>query len=68
MPAELAAVERVPGKQPCMKHAFICDAIRTPLGRYGGKPWPPSGTDDLATIPIQALMERNPRGGLGRGG
>ena len=39
--------------------AFICDAIRTPIGRYGGAL---SGvrTDDLATLPIKALMERNP--------
>lgn len=40
--------------------AFICDAIRTPFGRYGGAL---SGVraDDLAAIPIGALMERNPR-------
>ncbi|MDO7730476.1 MAG: 3-oxoadipyl-CoA thiolase, partial [Burkholderiaceae bacterium] len=39
--------------------AFICDAIRTPIGRYGGAL---SGvrTDDLAAIPLRALMERNP--------
>jgi acetyl-CoA acyltransferase len=42
-----------------MTTAFICDAIRTPFGRYGGAL---SGvrTDDLAAIPIKALMERNP--------
>ncbi len=41
-----------------MEQAFICDAIRTPFGRYGGVL---SGvrTDDLAAIPIRALMERN---------
>ncbi len=40
--------------------AFICDAIRTPIGRYGGGL---SGirTDDLAALPIRALMERNPQ-------
>jgi 3-oxoadipyl-CoA thiolase len=40
-------------------HAFICDAIRTPFGRYGGAL---SGvrTDDLAAIPLKALMARNP--------
>jgi 3-oxoadipyl-CoA thiolase len=40
------------------RHAFICDAIRTPFGRYGGAL---SGvrTDDLAAIPIKALMQRN---------
>jgi acetyl-CoA acyltransferase len=43
-----------------MPEAFICDAIRTPIGRYGGVL---SGlrTDDLAAIPMRALRERNPR-------
>ena len=40
-------------------HAFICDAIRTPIGRYGGV-LSSIRTDDLAAIPIKALMERNP--------
>jgi 3-oxoadipyl-CoA thiolase len=40
--------------------AFICDAIRTPFGRYGGA-LAPVRTDDLAAIPIRALMERNPK-------
>jgi acetyl-CoA C-acetyltransferase len=42
-----------------MNQAFICDAIRTPFGRYGGAL---SGvrTDDLAAIPLKALMARNP--------
>jgi acetyl-CoA acyltransferase len=39
--------------------AFICDAIRTPFGRYGGA-LAPVRTDDLAAIPIRALIERNP--------
>jgi 3-oxoadipyl-CoA thiolase len=41
-----------------MIEAFICDAIRTPIGRYGGAL---SGirTDDLAALPIAALMQRN---------
>ena len=41
-----------------MNHAYICDAIRTPFGRYGGAL---SGvrTDDLAAVPIAALMARN---------
>lgn len=42
-----------------MTHAFICDAIRTPIGRYGGS-LSSVRTDDLAAIPIQALMARNP--------
>ena len=40
--------------------AFICDAVRTPFGRYGGS-LSPVRTDDLAAIPIQALMARNPK-------
>lgn len=42
-----------------MTHAFICDAIRTPFGRYGGA-LSSVRTDDLAAIPIKALMARNP--------
>src|SRR5437899_1322745 len=42
-----------------MPHAFICDAIRTPIGRYGGA-LAPVRADDLAAIPIRALIERNP--------
>src|SRR3954468_3969159 len=43
-----------------MRQVFICDAIRTPIGRYGGalagiRP------DDLGAIPLQALIQRNPR-------
>jgi 3-oxoadipyl-CoA thiolase len=41
------------------KHAFICDAIRTPFGRYGGA-LSSIRTDDLAAIPLKALMARNP--------
>ncbi|MFZ5486652.1 MAG: 3-oxoadipyl-CoA thiolase [Pseudomonadota bacterium] len=43
-----------------MTQAFICDAIRTPIGRYGGA-LASVRTDDLAAIPIQALMQRNPQ-------
>jgi 3-oxoadipyl-CoA thiolase len=43
-----------------MTHAFICDAIRTPIGRYGGA-LSSVRPDDLAAIPIKALMARNPR-------
>ena len=42
-----------------MTDAFICDAVRTPFGRYGGK-LASIRADDLAAIPIRALMERNP--------
>ena len=42
-----------------LHQAFICDAIRTPFGRYGGA-LSSVRTDDLGAIPIQALMARNP--------
>jgi 3-oxoadipyl-CoA thiolase len=43
-----------------MKNAYLCDAVRTPIGRYGGAL---SGvrTDDLAAIPIRALLSRQPK-------
>ena len=41
-----------------MNEAFICDAIRTPIGRYGGA-LSSVRTDDLAAIPISELMNRN---------
>ena len=41
-----------------MNHAFICDAIRTPFGRYGGA-LSSVRTDDLGAIPLRALMQRN---------
>src|SRR5438552_7261743 len=49
-----------------MSEAFICDAIRTPFGKYGGS-LSSIRADDLAAIPIKALMRRNPKvdwGGL----
>ncbi|TFZ03672.1 3-oxoadipyl-CoA thiolase [Ramlibacter humi] len=42
------------------KQAFICDALRTPFGRYGGA-LSSVRTDDLGAIPIKALMARNPK-------
>jgi 3-oxoadipyl-CoA thiolase len=42
-----------------MSEAFICDAIRTPFGRYGGA-LSSVRTDDLGAIPMKALMDRNP--------
>jgi 3-oxoadipyl-CoA thiolase len=42
-----------------MSEAFIVDAIRTPIGRYGGV-LSSVRTDDLAALPIKALIERNP--------
>lgn len=43
-----------------MTEAFICDAIRTPIGRYGGA-LAGVRADDLGAIPLKALMERNPQ-------
>jgi len=42
-----------------VNEVFICDAVRTPFGRYGGA-LATVRTDDLAAIPIRALQERNP--------
>jgi acetyl-CoA acyltransferase len=41
-----------------MQEVFICDSLRTPFGRYGGA-LAPIRTDDLAALPIRALIERN---------
>ena len=41
-----------------MKHVFLCDAVRTPIGRYGGA-LSSVRTDDLAAIPLRALTQRN---------
>src|SRR5215470_1911575 len=41
-----------------MSEAYICDAVRTPIGRYGGA-LSSVRTDDLAALPIRALIERN---------
>ena len=41
-----------------MSHAFICDAVRTPIGRYAGA-LASVRTDDLAALPLKALMARN---------
>jgi acetyl-CoA acyltransferase len=45
--------------EDAMTEAFICDAVRTPIGRYGGA-LAPVRTDDLAATPMKALMARNP--------
>jgi 3-oxo-5,6-didehydrosuberyl-CoA/3-oxoadipyl-CoA thiolase len=41
-----------------MRDAFICDGIRTPIGRYGGAL--ASVRDDLAAMPLRALLSRYP--------
>ncbi|MCV2419810.1 3-oxoadipyl-CoA thiolase [Paucibacter sp. DJ2R-2] len=43
-----------------MNHAYICDAIRTPFGRYGGA-LASLRADDLGAIPLRALMSRHPK-------
>jgi acetyl-CoA C-acetyltransferase len=43
-----------------MTDAYICDAVRTPIGRYGGA-LKDVRADDLGAIPLRALMERNPQ-------
>lgn len=41
-----------------MTEAFLCDAIRTPIGRYAGS-LSSVRADDLGAVPLKALMERN---------
>src|SRR3990172_7602162 len=43
-----------------MREVFLCDAVRTPIGRYGGA-LAKVRTDDLAAVPIKALVARNPK-------
>jgi acetyl-CoA acyltransferase len=52
-------MERSKIRENLVNNVFICDAIRTPFGRYGGA-LAPVRTDDLAAIPMKALVERNP--------
>jgi 3-oxoadipyl-CoA thiolase len=59
MGTDKAKEERWMGRKPLMPDAFICDAVRTPIGRYGGA-LARVRTDDLAAIPLKALMARNP--------
>src|SRR5438046_10050460 len=56
MPRQWSPPEAMPGER--MPEAFICDAIRTPFGRYGGS-LSTVRADDLGAIPIRALIERN---------
>src|SRR6266853_6079436 len=43
-----------------LRDEFLCDAVRTPIGRYGGA-LAKVRADDLAAIPIKALLARNPK-------
>ena len=49
-----------------MSDAFICDAVRTPIGRYAGT-LAKVRTDDLAAVPLRALMARNPKADWSKG-
>jgi 3-oxoadipyl-CoA thiolase len=48
------------GRGSRVRPVFLCDAVRTPIGRYGGA-LAPVRTDDLAAIPIRELVSRHPR-------
>jgi len=45
---------------PDTRDVFLCDAVRTPIGRYAGV-LAKVRTDDLAAVPIRALVRRNPK-------
>src|SRR5437764_2464619 len=47
-------------RRSVMPEAFICDGMRTPIGRYGGS-LAKVRTDDLAAVPIKALMAKHPK-------
>jgi len=49
-----------PNEMTNIRDVFLCDAVRTPIGRYGGA-LAKVRTDDLAAIPIRALIKRNPK-------
>ena len=55
-----APTARIGGGVMATREAFICDAVRTPIGRYGGA-LAKVRTDDLAAMPIRALMARHPK-------
>jgi 3-oxoadipyl-CoA thiolase len=54
------ALARMRPRSSNMRDVFICDAVRTPIGRYGGA-LARVRADDLAAAPIKALMARNPK-------
>src|SRR5438876_8652100 len=58
-PRYSATVSRPERKASIMAEAFLCDAVRTPIGRYAGT-LAKVRTDDLAAVPLKALMARNP--------
>ena len=54
----MLGAEAAPDEDAAMPEAYICDAVRTPIGRYGGG-LSAMRTDDLGAVPIAALMARN---------
>src|ERR1700709_305712 len=58
-PANIPGVWRRSGRVP-MGDVFVCDAVRTPIGRFGGS-LAKIRADDLAAVPIKELMARNPK-------
>src|SRR3954469_19038918 len=58
--SRICAINPQNPKEAAMPEAFICDAVRTPIGRYAGA-LAKVRTDDLAAIPLKALMARNPK-------
>src|SRR6185295_13186689 len=58
VPGPGAQPRRPSDRRERMTEAYICDAVRTPIGRYGGS-LAQVRADDLAAIPIRALIERN---------
>ena len=59
MQALLESLEKTPMTRLTLTQALVCDAIRTPFGRYGGA-LSSVRTDDLGAVPLKALMARNP--------
>src|SRR4051794_34213621 len=58
--SRICAINPQNPKEAAMPEAFICDAVRTPIGRYAGA-LAKVRTDDLAAVPLKALMARHPK-------
>ena len=58
MAVEASASAKFAAARKTMADAFICDAVRTPIGRYGGA-LASVRADDLAAVPLRTLMQRN---------
>src|SRR3546814_641312 len=58
-PRRGARADRPAAGDDRMNHAYICDAVRTPIGRYGGI-LSAVRADDLGALPLRALLQRNP--------